>query len=428
MAYNVAMLSSVTTVVFNANPLLRYDGYYVAADALEMPNLAQRAGQWWGRLLQRLLLGRQAPPAEAPAPGETLWLALYGPLSLLYRLFVMFSIAIFVSTQYFAVGVFIALWSLVMTLGQPLLRAGQALRRLGRDGSRGRKGLRTLTLLLALAAAALFGLPLPLHTQVDGVLWLPDSGVLRAGQRGFAQGHAARSGQILKPGDTVVTLHDPLLEARLAVQVAREAAARTRWDAVRGSDPARATQLLPPLQREQAELAHLQERATRLAVGSPLGGRLWLNGNDDLPGQFFKQGAVLGYVVPDAPPVVRVIVEQADADLIRARTQAIRIRLPAAARQDWPAVLRRAVPAASNELPSAALGHQGGGNAATDPRDDSGRRALQTHFELELGLPAEFPYRLLGGRVSVRFDHEPEPLAYRVGRGLRRLFLAHFHD
>ena len=81
-----------------------------------------------------------------------------------------------------------------------------------------------------------------------------------------------------------------------------------------------------------------------------------------------------------------------------------------------------------NELPSAALGREGGGAVATDPRDQSGRKALVSHFEYELALPDDFPYRFIGSRASVRFEHPAEPLAYRIWRGVRRLFLAFFRS
>src|SRR5262249_38716542 len=52
LLYNMVVVGSVSTVVFNANPLLRYDGYYMLADAIEVPNLGQRANAWWVHLLR----------------------------------------------------------------------------------------------------------------------------------------------------------------------------------------------------------------------------------------------------------------------------------------------------------------------------------------------------------------------------------------
>ena len=49
MAYNAMLVASVSTVLFNANPLLRYDGYYMLSDFLEIPNLQQKSKEYgWG--------------------------------------------------------------------------------------------------------------------------------------------------------------------------------------------------------------------------------------------------------------------------------------------------------------------------------------------------------------------------------------------
>lgn len=428
LAYDVTVLASVTTVLFNANPLLRYDGYYIASDALEIPNLAQRAGRWWSYLFERHLLGRRYAESPAQAPGEAFWFTLYSPLSFLYRTFVMFSIAVFVAGQYFAVGVLIAVWSVAASVALPLWRA---LGWLARNVSAGGIDSRPRRVILALAAGLglfLFALPLPHHTQVDGVLWLPDSAVVRAGQTGFAERVLAISDSDLQPGETILELADSGLAAELAAQTARTEAAQVRYDAARLEDPAAGERYAAELRREQKALAHLAERDARLAVKSASGGRLWLSQSEDMPGRHFRQGDVLGYVIPPAPPRVRIIVDQSDEALIREHTRSVRVKLPFAVDSLWPATILRSVPAASNELPSAALGRSGGGEIATDPRDDSGRRALTSHFEYELGLPDDFPYRLIGSRVSVRFEHPLEPVGKRIWRGLRRLFLAHFHS
>lgn len=48
IAFNVALIGGVSTVVFNGNPLLRFDSYYILSDLIEIPNLGQRANRYWG--------------------------------------------------------------------------------------------------------------------------------------------------------------------------------------------------------------------------------------------------------------------------------------------------------------------------------------------------------------------------------------------
>ena len=91
-----------------------------------------------------------------------------------------------------------------------------------------------------------------------------------------------------------------------------------------------------------------------------------------------------------------------------------------------PARIRREVPGASPQLPTAALGSAGGGPIAVDPRDKQGVTTLRQIFQLELTLPAEARSEYLGARVFVRLDHGWEPAGLQMYRAFRRLLLRQF--
>jgi putative peptide zinc metalloprotease protein len=81
LAYNVMLICSISTILFNGNPLLRYDGYYMLADLIEIPNLGQRSTRYLGYLFQRSLLGIETAESPVTAPGEKGWFLIYGPIS-----------------------------------------------------------------------------------------------------------------------------------------------------------------------------------------------------------------------------------------------------------------------------------------------------------------------------------------------------------
>ena len=85
-AYNVMVVAGISTVLFNGNPLLRYDGYYILSDLLEIPNLAQRATRYWGHLVYSYVFRTEGLPEFVATPGERIWLLLYAPASFLYRI------------------------------------------------------------------------------------------------------------------------------------------------------------------------------------------------------------------------------------------------------------------------------------------------------------------------------------------------------
>ena len=127
VAYNVAVLCSVTTLFFNANPLLRYDGYYILADLIEIPNLGSRANKYWQYLTERFVFGVRNAQAPLATPGERRWFVGYAPLSYVYRLFVSISIALFIAQQFFVVGVLIGLWTVLSGMFWPIFKGLRAL-------------------------------------------------------------------------------------------------------------------------------------------------------------------------------------------------------------------------------------------------------------------------------------------------------------
>jgi putative peptide zinc metalloprotease protein len=90
-------ICSVNTVLFNANPLLRYDGYYVMADWLEIPNLRTKSTQFFAYLFQEKVLGLEVPvQSYMPRSRRSLFVT-YAVASYLYRWFVTFSILFFLA-------------------------------------------------------------------------------------------------------------------------------------------------------------------------------------------------------------------------------------------------------------------------------------------------------------------------------------------
>jgi len=431
LAYNTIVLASITTLLFNANPLLRYDGYYVLADWAEIPNLGTRSNKYWQYLGERYLFGvKQAEPPPA-TPGERRWFIGYAPLAFAYRMFVLFGIAIFVASQYFFLGVLLALWGIIASLGVPIYKGINAVMTGPQYAARTLRIRTVLAGLLIGLLLLLFVLPLPRHSEAEGVIWLPEEAILRAGGNGFIDTVHAVAGQVMAPGQVVLQSHEPTLTASIAAQQAKLEEASARYDAAWGVNPAQAGQLEEEMRREQAGLNRLLDEVAQLTLLARGPGVLLIEQPDDMPGRYVKKGEVIAYVVGQevgkSTPLVRVVVPQAQVDLVRLATHGVEIRLPQDMATIWSAQLVREVPMAGKELPSPALGQSGGGSIPMDPRDEKGVKTLESMFEFELALPPEVPAEFIGSRVHVRFEHPSEPIGIRIWQALRRLFLSHFH-
>ena len=427
IAYNVAVMASVTTLFFNANPLLRYDGYYILCDVIETPNLAQRANKQWQYWVERFAFGvRQAEPPPA-TPGERRWFLGYAPLSYVYRLFVALVIAMFVAQQFFLIGVVLAVWTVGLSVLWPIFKGFRALATGPQFVGHGTRVRAVLAGTAMVVGLSLFALPLPHHTNAEGVLWLPERAILRAGGGGFISTVLVAPGQVIEAGQPVVQAVDPGLVARIEAQRARLDEVQAQYDAAWGSSQARATQLDEEVRREAAVLARLEDEAARLTLRTEVAGTLVIDHPHDLPGRFARKGEVLGYVRTGEAPLVRAVVTQADIDAVRLGTRSVSVRLDNGSTRTWPARLVRSVPAAVRQLPSAVLGTHGGGSIAVDPRDTQGLGTVESVFEFELELPLQAPHEHIGARAHVRFEHAAEPIGWRWVRALRRAFLSQFH-
>jgi putative peptide zinc metalloprotease protein len=423
VAWNTMLIGGTSTLLFNGNPLLRFDGYYVLSDAIEIPNLSGRATSYLGYLFQHHVLGLPERRTVHFAPGERAWLAPYGVLAFVYRLVVAVGIAFWVAQRFFFVGVGLALWGLGT---QTLVPAVRSLAKLWRDPRvplRARRVTLALSSLAASVALALFVLPLPSWTAAEGVVWLPERSQIRAGGEGFVQRILARPGAPVEAGTALVELDDPVARARLRVLAARERELEAQVHAARTRDLVRYEVQREALAAARAEQARERALAEERIVRSPSAGVFVLPSAESLPGRFVRRGELLGWVANFTEPTVRVVVPQSDVVRVRSGSRAVSVRLLDRPGEEIAARITREVPTASSELPSLALGAAGGGSLAVDLRDEKGLTSVESLFQLDLALASSRPLRLLGGRARVRFEHEPAPLAPRLWDLLRRTFL-----
>ena len=422
--YDVMLIAGVSTVVFNINPLLRFDGYYMLTDLLQMPNLRQRGQQYLTYLVEARLFRLRGAEFDAPSR-ERGWLAAFTVASFVYRMLVMVGIALFIATQYFIIGVLLALWVVGQSVLWPLVKI---VRYLGWNAKLGRQRGHALTISAAATAVILllfFALPLPLWTNAQGVTWAPEDALVHAGTDGFVRRVAVEPGASVRRGRLLMETEDPQLPARIRALEAQLRALEVKAQAELAIDRVRREITMEEMKSVRADLDLSRQRNAELAIVSPANGVFIIEGAQDLPERFLKKGQLVAFVVSPTEVTIRVLVSQDDVDLVRSRTKAVEVKLAGRVGETLQATLRREVPAASQRLPNPALSTQGGGLVATDPREPQTPTALARWFEFEIALPGK-PTHALGQRAYVRFEHGWEPLAWRIGRSVRQLFMKRF--
>jgi putative peptide zinc metalloprotease protein len=203
-----------------------------------------------------------------------------------------------------------------------------------------------------------------------------------------------------------------LLETRAHAELQND---RVRWEITREE-----------IKATREELEHTRRLRRELTILSPTSGKFVLSAAaQDLPDRYLRKGQEIGYVVPAAAVTARVLVSQDDVDLVRTRTREVRVKLAGRMYETFSAAVRRETPAASNSVTNLAMSSVGGGSAPLDPQDTKNPKTLNTWFEFELELPATHAF-VLGEHVHARFELGPEPLAWRIYRSVRQLFLQRF--
>ncbi len=427
VAFNTLLIAGVSTILFNGNPLLRFDGYYVLSDLIEVPNLGTRGNRYVGYLFRRWLLGISEAKAPPTARGEKPWLAGYAIAAYLYRIVIMVGIVLFVASAYLVIGVVLAIWSLTTSL---LLPAWQGLVRLLADPSVRRRPRRTALVLggVPIVVLALLALvPLPLATAAEGVVLAGPETRVNAETGGFVAELLVESGETVGAGQPLIRRVDPELDAQARVTAAKLQEARARSHAAIGNRTE-----LEVIEEEVAylarELGRIQERREALTIRSPGDGILVLRDAADLPGRFLAQGQLVGHVLDVGTLQIQVPVVQDAVDLVRQRTVAVELRFASDIGTLHGSRIQAEVPLAVHELPSPVLTKEAGGTIARDPKnkpEDGAVRAFDAHFMFHLAVPPDSrPY--LSERVHVVFRHPNEPLALRWWRDVRRLFLRRF--
>jgi putative peptide zinc metalloprotease protein len=292
-----------------------------------------------------------------------------------------------------------------------------------------RRRVRVITVCILFAATivvVLCFLPIPLGTRAEGVIWVPEQSFVRAGTEGFVERTVAIPGQWVKKGDPLIECSDPLLPAHIQVLESQLRELRAIYNNQIIDNLVQAGITNEEIRHVSAELDRARERARELTIRSGIDGLFIVPMAQDLPGRFVQRGELLAYVIDRSTITTRVVVEQSDIDFVRQRTRRVSVRLAEEIPKIVPAVLRREVPAATDQLPSRILGREGGGDIPIDPRDMQGVKAFQKVFLFDLELPETECLLKVGSRVYVRFDHGWEPLIWRWYRAARRLFIRRF--
>jgi putative peptide zinc metalloprotease protein len=285
LCLNTMFVCSVSTLAFNANPLLRYDGYYILSDLLEIPNLRQKADAVIRRAVTRWTLGLRAAPDPFLPERRRVWFAAFAVASFVYRWFVTFSILWFlwkVLEPYGlrVIGQAAAALAVAGMLLQPVMRAANFLRTPGRWQAVSKMRFSATAALLAAFAAGVFCIPLPHYVTCYLTLQPRGAAFVYVDSPGrLAEIHCA-PGDYVAAGETLAMLENVDLQLRIEELQVRRQELLSRLDALRRAafDAEQAAQEIgeteKALEALDEQLLRREQDTKRLGIAAPISGTI----------------------------------------------------------------------------------------------------------------------------------------------------------
>lgn len=424
--YNIMIIGGVSTLFFNGNPLMRFDGYHIFTDLFDLPNLASRANQQLGYLVRRYAYGMKSLFATAASASESWLLVGYSLAAFVYRLSVLLVIILLLTSYFPQLGLLVGAWMIAFQLLWPFGKYIHFLLK-GKLLAQNRKRALTVSATAgSLLVLAVTLLPLPMSTAAEGVLWLPDDARVKAESSGEVVLVLVNDGANVTQGQALIQLLNPSLDAELAFKKASLHEYEARYQEAWSSDRVQAKLLLENIESIKAEIEFLQKRVDNLIVRSPSTGYFRISGNHDLLGSYLKQGDTAGIIDKTDNVRIRAALTQQEIGLVRESVVRVEVKLAANPAQLLKAQISQEVPAATLVLPSAALGVQGGGRLAVDASHPDGTRVAENIFLVDLNIPRYQQQGRYGERAYIKFIHPAKPLALQVYRAIQQTFIRNF--
>lgn len=434
VCYNIMIISGVTTLVFNLNPLLRYDGYYMLSDLTGTANLWQRSRDLWRFLVEKFVFKSAGASPPFVRDRSEFWLLLiYGVLSYPYRAFVSFSIILVIwsNKNYSTLAPVLAIIAAIAFLIWPALKGISYLatspRLLGRRG----RAVGVCTLVVALAVVVLGVIPMSDEAYAPGVVRAEDQVTLRSLEDGFVDKLHVRVGQRVHAGDPILTLRNPDIALEVASAAAKLRQAEAELDAASTKKLADREVAERSLEASRAELERARSRARALVLTSPIDGIFAAGTGTDvelqsLTGRFATKGSNVGVVLSSDRMIVRATVADRDQAYVfanRLSLDTIRpsVRVAGIASKEVPATIVRVAGAGSRKISEEALGSAAGGEVLLDPTDPKRQSTLAPQFIVEVRPQFDSPPPP-GVRARVRLGIESRPLLAQWWRRTTQLF------
>ena len=368
---NIIVMASVSTLVFNLNPVMRFDGYYILSDLLQIPNLMTQATQTVNSSARQIVFGQSS--AAPTSIGRERWiLTIYGLLATVWRLMISVSLLIAASVLFHGAGVVLAAVGVVLWFGKPIwgfLKILQTLRL--QQPERLARAFAVIAFCVSVAVTLIFAVPAPVMITAPGIVEYTNGEMIRSITAGFVQQVYVTNGQEVAAGDLLVSLKNEEVSARLKDLQQRVAQEELRQQtANRDHNGAALSVSQANLESLQLQLAECQKQVDGLELCAGRNGCVVAHDLNRLVGTFAKPGLELLTIGREDQKELQVSIGQRElAGTLQVVGDPVRVRI--GTHRVVHGTLDRINPQGSRNVPHPALAASNGGPLAVVAKDKS---------------------------------------------------------
>jgi len=392
IAFNTMFLASISTVLFNANPLLKFDGYYMLTDAIEIPNLKQKSNAYISYWAQRWLLGMKGAQLRLTSFEMRPIFGVYAVLSYLYSWFIIYNISLILFNILEPLGLnflsrtYVALF-LFTSLVIPLYRLMSTVSKTSEFEPVVVPRLKRFALGLVLLAGLTFVIPWNDTIKRSAVLDHAKVEPVTSKAPGFLREVFVHEGQAVPAGTILGTLQNPDLESEKSLlEIEREAllvrhrATLTHPDAnVRNGAPA----IERMLKEIEEQLIGVNERLDDLVLRSPSGGVVRTQRTGELKGQFFQPGQPVFEIGHEGAYRVVIALNEQEAKRVQPG-QSVSVRFASLPGTEITGTVARHPVSGLEQFSTPILANMVGGDVPSEPDAQFGFRPSVAYYEAEM--------------------------------------------
>lgn len=382
-AHYTIVISTVVTIMFNANPLLKFDGYYVLCDWLNIPNLKRLSSASLHNSLKRIFLGLDAPPIGSTWLTDRLF-TLFGALSDLYKVFVTLSIFTFLSLQIPTVGLLIGVFYLIAGVLPALDRILRYL--LFQPETRGTR--RRAAILIGCSAAVVTSvIVMPVWSAISftGVIGKEHEQFIRTPESGFVSQIKFNPSQPVQAGDVLLQLSNDDLTKRFTTAKAEVTKLKLQLLQSLQTDPAEFALVQQRLRQAEIDLQDVEKAVERLTVRAPDQGTLTEWQNNDFNGRFLQSGEPLLKLESGQWVVRALATDEEISDSLVSPGDAVEIEILGQPGTRLPGRVVHVAPCSQYRIEESALTQLGGGDIGIDPYT---QKASEGYFAITMVIDA----------------------------------------